>query len=263
MTHDLYQVDAFTQEPFKGNPAAVCLLEGPQSEDWMQALAAEMNLSETAFLLPEGQKWRLRWFTPTTEVDLCGHATLASAFVLFETHPALRDSPLTFLTRSGPLGAEWADGRIRLDFPRMSPEPIPVEPVVVSALGFSPVQAVRSGEYYLFEARDAEAVLGAEPDFDLLETLPMPEVIITAQSPEPPYDFISRFFAPRLGVDEDPVTGSAHCLLAPFWAKRLQKDTFQAYQASSRGGELALALMENRVQITGAAHIVFKATVWV
>ena len=258
MTVELYQVDAFTDQPFRGNPAAVCLFERQQSDAWMQALAAEMNLSETAFLLPEGDGWRLRWFTPATEVDLCGHATLASACVLFHKHPEWQGQQLRFRTRSGVLLASWAAGRIELDFPVKPPTPITVPGGIAEALGFRPIEAVCSGDYFLFEAPDADLIAAAEPDFQRLKALPMPEVIITARSKDPAFDFISRFFAPQLGIDEDPVTGSAHCLLAPYWAEKLGKDCFTAYQASQRGGVLGLRLSGERVAITGAAVIVFQ-----
>ena len=259
MTHTLYQVDAFTEEPFRGNPAGVCLLKSPESDEWMQALASEMNLSETAYLLPEGDGWRLRWFTPTTEVDLCGHATLASAKVLFEGHPELRDELVRFHTRSGLLTARWDDGLVELDFPAMVFEPITVEPRIPGVLGFYPVSAVYSGNYYLFEALEEKMIRNAKPDIPALKALPMPEVIITAKSEEAEIDFVSRFFAPQLGVDEDPVTGSAHCLLMPYWAKKLSKNEMDAFQASERGGFLHLRLSGDRVFITGAARIIFKA----
>jgi len=154
MSHSLYQVDAFTDQPFKGNPAGVCLLADEKSEGWMQSLAAEMNLSETAFLLPEGEGWRLRWFTPLTEVDLCGHATLASARVLFEIHPELREEVVQFETRSGKLLARWVEGRVELDFPAMRFDPLTVNARLPEILGFYPIDAVFSGNYYLFEAAD-------------------------------------------------------------------------------------------------------------
>lgn len=259
MTHTLYQVDAFTEEPFRGNPAGVCLLKSPVSDEWMQGLAAEMNLSETAYLLPEGDGWRLRWFTPKTEVDLCGHATLASAKVLFEIHPEMRDDPVKFYTRSGELSAKWIDGSLELNFPAMSYEPITVIASLPKILGFQPIGAVRSGDYYLFEALEEEMIHSTQPDIPALKTLPMPEVIITARSEDPEVDFVSRFFAPQLGVDEDPVTGSAHCLLAPYWSKKLGKNEMAAYQASNRGGYLDLRLSGDRVFITGAARIIFQA----
>lgn len=259
MTHKLYQLDAFTKAPFKGNPAAVCLLAGPQPERWMQALAAEMNLSETAFLLPEDEGWRLRWFTPTTEVDLCGHATLASAMVLFTIHPALRAHPICFYTRSGELRARWIEEAVELDFPAMAYKPCSYEPQLANILGFPPVNAVFSGDYVLFEAESASPIHAARPLTEDLLSLPLPEIIITAKSDDPAFDFISRFFAPQLGVAEDPVTGSAHCLLAPYWADKLGKQELIAFQASQRGGELHLRLVEDRVRITGAAKFIFSA----
>jgi len=255
----LFQVDAFTDQPFFGNPAAVCLLKEPASDQWMQSLAAEMNLSETAFLLAEGKGWRLRWFTPRTEVDLCGHATLASAQVLFELQPEMREHSIRFHTRSGLLKARWVDERVELDFPVMHPDPIEVLPEIDSILGVSVVQGIRSGDYYLFEVESDQAIRDAKPDFRALSESAMPEVIITARSEDPAFDFVSRFFAPKLGIDEDPVTGSAHCLLAPYWAERMGKIRFNAYQASSRGGILYVELVGERVFISGSAKIILSA----
>ncbi len=263
MAHDLYQVDAFTSKAFSGNPAAVCFLDRPQPDEWMQNLAAEMNLSETAFLLPEGEGWRLRWFTPATEVDLCGHATLASAYALFESRPELRESPLTFFTRSGTLSARWKAEGVELNFPAMTPQALTVDEAVFRALGFEPIAAVYSGNYFLFEAKDPAQIHQASPDFGLLMDLPMPEVIITADGKDTQHDFVSRFFAPQLGVDEDPVTGSAHCLLTPYWAAKKGKTHFRAFQSSARGGELGLVLSADRVLITGAARMIFKAVLCV
>jgi PhzF family phenazine biosynthesis protein len=258
MAHKLFQVDAFTEVPFKGNPAAVCLLSGPEPSTWMQSLAMEMNLSETAFLLPEEQGWRLRWFTPTTEVRLCGHATLASAVVLFTTRPELQGGSLRFNTLSGELQARWLAGQVALDFPIMEPEPAAISPEVEKALGISLQTAVHSGDYYLFEAVDAAAVRSLTPDFYALAQCPTPEVIVTARSDGPDFDFISRFFAPQLGINEDPVTGSAHCLLAPFWAEKLQKNSFRAFQASARGGVLRVQVQGERVELIGGASFIFK-----
>lgn len=258
MPHKLFQIDAFTDIPFKGNPAAVCLLQGPEPTKWMQSLAMEMNLSETAFLLPEDGAWRLRWFTPKTEVRLCGHGTLASAMALFTTRPELREETLRFKTLSGELRARWAGGRVVLDFPAMAPKPAAISPKLESALGIHLVKAVYAGDYYLFEAEDDPAVRQLSPDFAALALCPMPEVIVTARSAERGFDFISRFFAPQLGINEDPVTGSAHCLLAPYWANKLNKPSFKAYQASSRGGVLHVQLKGERVEIAGAAAFVFE-----
>ena len=194
MAMELYQVDAFTKEPFRGNPAAVCLLTEPKPDEWMKAVAAEMNLSETAFLLAEGDQpgWRLRWFTPATEVDLCGHATLASARVLFERQPELRSGALTFQTRSGELQARWLEGAIELDFPAMESEPLAVESDISDILGFQPVDAAYDGNYFLFEAPNTAAIRTAKPDFAALVESQTPEVIITARSDQPEFDFISR-----------------------------------------------------------------------
>lgn len=257
MPHKLFQVDAFTDEPFKGNPAAVCLMQDTESADWMQSLAAEMNLSETAFLLPEGGGWRLRWFTPKTEVQLCGHATLASAMVLFTTRPALRDGLIRFQTLSGELQARWVGGKIALDFPAMHPAPAAVGPELEAALGTPLIQAVNAGDYSLYEAEDAKAVRGLAPDYAALAECATPEVIVTAHSDDPAFDFISRFFAPQLGINEDPVTGSAHCLLAPYWAGKLGKASFNAYQASERGGSLQVQLEGDRVELLGSATLIF------
>lgn len=263
MNHKLFQVDAFSGEPFKGNPAAICLLSRSEPDAWLQGLAAEMNLSETAFVLENETGWDLRWFTPTTEVDLCGHATLASAKVLFETRPDLGEHPIKFQTRSGELAARWQDGKVTLDFPVMRYQPISINPDVADVLGFQPVKAVFSGSYYLFEAETPELVYEAHPNMAELTKLPMPEIIITAISQEPGYDFISRFFAPQLGISEDPVTGSAHCLLTPYWAEKMGKTAFTAFQASARGGALMLHLVGDRVHITGEAIIIFEANLLV
>jgi len=259
MAHQLFQVDAFTNEPFKGNPAAVCLLDGAMAADGMQSLASEMNLSETAFLQPVNGGWQLRWFTPATEVDLCGHATLASARVLFEIQPNLRSAPIRFWTRSGELQARWVEGKVQLDFPAMVYEPLEIPDQFVEIFGFYPVEAVFSGTFFLFEAQEPRLVEEAQPDMKKLIQLPMPEVIITARTPDRDYDFLSRFFAPQLGVPEDPVTGSAHCLLTPYWAEKMGKNTFTAYQASPRGGWLNVTWIDDRVLISGDSVLIFKA----
>lgn len=262
MDFPLYQVDAFTDQPFTGNPAAVCLLSHPAEPAWMQSVAMEMNLSETAFLNPDGDGWRLRWFTPKQEVNLCGHATLASAKVLFEREQALRSEPLTFNTRSGDLSARWVDGRVELNFPAHTYQPVTCEDYTDRALGFTPVNAVCSGDYALFEAEHDNDIRQARPDFTLVADFSASQVMITARSNNPAFDFVSRFFAPKLGIDEDPVTGSAHCLLAPYWAEKMNKTAFTAYQASARGGKLDLRLAGERVMITGDAVIVFEGQLY-
>jgi PhzF family phenazine biosynthesis protein len=263
MAIPIYQVDAFTEEPFKGNPAGVCLLSGPAEAAWMQSVAAEMNLAETAFPLPEGDGFRLRWFTPKVEVKLCGHATLATAHVLWEQGILAPDREARFHTLSGLLTAR-RDGRlIELDFPARPPLPQPPDwaDAVVGALGLKPVYIGMSAEDILFEAADEAAVRSVEPDFAMLRTLPARGVIVTSRSRDSRFDFVSRFFAPAVGVDEDPVTGSSHTVLVPYWAGRLGKTSFTAYQASARGGILHLRLDGDRVKIAGQAVTVIKGDI--
>ena len=260
MAIPIFQVDAFTSEPFKGNPAGVCLLRGPAEDAWMQSVAAEMNLAETAFPLAEGDGFRLRWFTPKVEVKLCGHATLATAHILWEQGivPAGREA--RFQTLSGLLTARRDGDLVELDFPARPP--LPKAPdwaeAVVGALGIKPTAIVLSAEDVLFEAADEEAVRSVQPDFATLRSLPARGVIVTSRSSSPDYDFVSRFFAPAVGVDEDPVTGSSHTVLVPYWAKKLGKSEFTAFQASARGGILRLRLAGDRVKIAGRAVTVIK-----
>ena len=260
MSVPIFQVDAFTEEPFKGNPAGVCLLSGPADPVWMQDVAAEMNLAETAFPLAEGDGFRLRWFTPKVEVKLCGHATLATAHILWEQGivPAGREA--RFQTLSGLLTARRDGDLVELDFPARPP--LPKAPdwaeAVVGALGIKPTAIVLSAEDVLFEAADEEAVRSVQPDFATLRSLPARGVIVTSRSSSPDYDFVSRFFAPAVGVDEDPVTGSSHTVLVPYWAKKLGKSEFTAFQASARGGILRLRLAGDRVKIAGRAVTVIR-----
>jgi PhzF family phenazine biosynthesis protein len=259
MSLDLYQVDAFTDRPFGGNPAAVCLLAEPREAEWMQLVAREMNLSETAFLHPEGSgDWRLRWFTPAVEVELCGHATLASAHVLWESGRLGPEEPARFHTLSGVLTAERREGAIELDFPARPAAEAELPPGLAEALGVEPRFVGRSRYDYLIEAPSEEAVRAAVPDHGLLRTLPVRGVILTAASSSDPYDFVSRFFAPGAGVDEDPVTGSAHCTLGPFWAGRLGKSSFLAWQASARGGAVQVRVEGERVKLGGRAVTVLR-----
>ena len=248
-----FQVDAFTAKPFTGNPAAVCLLEKEADADWMQAVAAEMNLSETAFVAPLANGFGLRWFTPATEVDLCGHATLASAQVLWETGRLTEDDTANFHTRSGVLTAKRVGDWIELDFPATPAEPIESPPGLSDLLGSVPKFVGRSRFDLLLELTDAEELRDLNPDFAGLSSLPVRGFIVTSKSDLPEYDFLSRFFAPAAGINEDPVTGSAHCALAPFWGERLGKSEMTAFQASARGGVVKVKLAGERVLLRGRA----------
>jgi len=312
MTLPLYQVDAFTSVPFEGNPAGVCLLDGPRPDAWMQALAQEMNLSETAFLLAEGGGYNLRWFTPVTEVSLCGHATLASAHVLFESGRLAPGATAHFFSLSGvltavvltegkqgghvpyrvlgegpplhnaqppvfvggdprvasdlqgiPLMAENFSDRpwIELDFPADPVQAADPPPGLLAALGLDekPRFVGRSQNAFLIELGSEPQLRRLAPDFARLKAMAdMRSVIVTCAAQTPGYDFISRYFAPWIGINEDPVTGSAHTRLIPYWAGRLGKTSFSAYQASARGGELRLRLLGLRVGIAGQAVTVFS-----
>ncbi|MFI5403569.1 MAG: PhzF family phenazine biosynthesis protein [Planctomycetota bacterium] len=251
----LWHVDAFAAEPFTGNPAAVCLLDRARDDRWMQDVAAEMNLSETAFLLPEGDAWRLRWFTPATEVDLCGHATLASAHVLWVTKKG-GPGGLRFLTRSGDLMASRRGGMIEIDLPALPTAEEPPPPGLVEAIGVKPCSAHRSRFDRLLELESEDAVRAVKPDFRALRGVDTRGVIVTSRGKR--HDFVSRFFAPAAGVDEDPVTGSAHCVLAPFWAVRLKKAQMAGFQASRRGGEVRVRLEKDRVFLGGLARTVLE-----
>ena len=255
----LLQVDAFTDEPFKGNPAAVCMLEEQKSSDWMQHLAQEMNLSETAFLRPQDGGWSLRWFTPAVEVDLCGHATLASAHALWEEGSLPLNETAKFHTRSGVLTASRAGDWIELDFPAKPQEPVAAPAGLLEALGIRNAKHVGKSAFdYLVELDSEDAVRQLNPDHATLRKLTVRGVIVTSRSKNGDFDFVSRFFAPGAGIDEDPVTGSAHCTLAPFWATRLHKNEFVAYQASPRGGVVRVRLAGDRVKLGGRAVTVFR-----
>lgn len=257
MGYPIYQVDAFTNKPFAGNPAAVCLLlNGEKSPQWMQQVAMEMNLSETAFLMPQGDGWRLRWFTPAVEVDLCGHATLASAHVLFSQGLATAKEEIKFFTASGLLTAHLEDDWLELDFPAEPPWREAINPEIIQALGIKPLFAGRNRIDYLVEVGSEEEILALKPDMGRLGELTERGVMVTAPATRKGYDFVSRFFAPGAGIDEDPVTGSAHCCLGPYWQPRLNKTQFLAWQASSRGGEVNVRLQGDRVILGGQAVLV-------
>jgi PhzF family phenazine biosynthesis protein len=255
-TMRIVQVDAFTDRAFGGNPAAVCVLPGPADDGWMQRVALEMNLSETVYVHREGaDAWRLRWFTPVAEVDLCGHATLATAHAMWEGGALAEGEPARFETRSGRLTAtRGADGWIELDFPAEPARVVELSESERAAVGVPTRCAGRNRMDLLVELADAAAVRSYRPDFGRLAEVPARGVIVTARGESGTgYDFLSRFFAPRLGVPEDPVCGSAHCALAPYWAERLGKTTLLAYQASERGGVLRLRVSGDRVALAGQA----------
>jgi PhzF family phenazine biosynthesis protein len=255
----IYHVDAFTDTVFAGNPAAVCILPEPREDAWMQKLAREMNLSETAFLQRRAGGYGLRWFTPLVEVDLCGHATLASAHILWEQGLLGKEEIARFHTRSGLLTAERQEEWIQMDFPALPDRKMPIPRGMIRAIGLKPRYVGRSRFDYLVEVESENAVRRMKPNFTLLATLPIRGLIVTAKARTPPYDFVSRFFAPRAGVNEDPVTGSSHSVLGPFWKNRLGKDELLAYQASKRGGTLKVKVGDRRVFIAGKAVTVLKA----
>jgi PhzF family phenazine biosynthesis protein len=254
MGQTIFQVDAFTDKPFAGNPAGVCVLPEPRSERWMQDVAREMNLSETAFLLKQEDGFQLRWFTPAAEVDLCGHATLASAHILWETDYLQPQEQARFHTRSGLLTAERLDGNwIELDFPAKPEQATDAPPHLLEALGIQAQYVGVNVFDYLVEVDTEETLRNMQPDITLLAQVPVRGVIVTSRASTPDYDFVSRFFAPRVGVNEDPVTGSAHCCLTPYWSERLGKNELLAYQASARGGVLRVRISSDRVKIGGQA----------
>jgi predicted PhzF superfamily epimerase YddE/YHI9 len=255
----IVQVDAFTSEPFRGNPAAVCLLEEDRDAAWMQSAAAEMNLAETAFLRPRADgDFDLHWFTPAVEVDLCGHATLASAHVLWESGRLAPEQPARFHTKSGLLTADRRGDWIELDFPATPEQEVEAPPGLFEALGARARYVGRSRFDYLVELESEEAVAALRPDFGRLAKISARGVIATSRSASPDFDFVSRFFAPASGIDEDPVTGSAHCCLAPFWSGRLGKQSFLARQISARGGVLRVRLSGDRVLLAGQAVTVLQ-----
>lgn len=260
MIQKIFQVDAFTGEPYRGNPAGVCVLHEARDETWMQAVAREMNVAETAFLLADGaDSFQLRWFTPTVEVDLCGHATLASAHILWEEGIIKEGRRIVFNTRSGELKAERAGEWIQMDFPaEPAAQEIPAPVELRDALGIAHDRVRRNRLDFLVEVESEQVLRAIEPNMKLLRVLPARGVIVTSRADDAKYDFVSRFFAPGAGVDEDPVTGSAHCCLGPFWAERLGKDELLGYQASARGGEVRVRVAGGRVLLGGQAVTVLR-----
>lgn len=260
MGQPLFQVDAFTDRPFAGNPAAVCILNEPGDAAWMQQVAREMNLSETAFLSRQDDGYDLRWFTPVVEVDLCGHATLASAHVLWEQGYLPAGAQARFHTKSGLLTAVQSSDWIELDFPAKPEEPAENIPGLADALGTTPIYVGMSQFDCLVEVESEADVRDLQPDLAQIAAIPVRGVIVTSRASTPGYDFVSRFFAPNVGVPEDPVTGSAHCVLSPFWSKRLGRERLTGYQASPRGGVVRVQLDGERVRLGGQAVTILKGS---
>ena len=261
MPQPIVHVDAFTDVAFGGSPAAVCVLPAAREATWMQHVAREMNLSETAFVVPRdgaSGDFDLRWFTPTVEVDLCGHATLASAHVLWEDGRVAAEAAARFHTRSGLLTAARRGDWIELDFPATPEQPIDPPPGLVEAVGATPRHVGRSRFDFLFELEDETAARNVRPDFGRLRGFAARGVIVTARADDPAIDFVSRYFAPAFGIDEDPVTGSTHCCLGPFWSGRLNKTEFVARQVSTRGGMLKVKVDGDRVRLGGQAVTVLR-----
>jgi PhzF family phenazine biosynthesis protein len=255
------QIDAFTDRPFTGNPAAVCLLASARDAGWMQQVALEMNLAETAFLVRRRDGFDLRWFTPGAEVDLCGHATLASAHALWEEGQLKPSDTAHFHTRSGLLTATRRGGHIWLDFPATPVASAPPPAGLEQAIGRAGTMVGRTVFDYLVELDSEAALRSLTPDMTLLAGIPYRGLIVTAPSADSRYDFVSRFFAPGLGIPEDPVTGSAHCGLGPFWRDRLGKDEMVGYQASARGGTVLVRIEGNRVHLGGQAVTVLRGEI--
>ncbi len=255
---EIIQVDAFTDVPFAGNPAAVCILSEPRDERWLQNVAREMNLSETAFLSRQTEGFSLRWFTPATEVDLCGHATLASAHVLWEFGHLESSHHAHFYTRSGLLTATRQEGWIELNFPATVEKPITPPPNLLEALDVTATYVGKNIFDYVVEVASEEMVRGIKPNYSLLATVAARGVIVTSRSSSRQYDFVSRFFGPQVGVNEDPVTGSAHCCLGPYWSNHLHKEELVGYQVSARGGVVRVRVSGDRVYLGGQALTVMR-----
>ncbi len=260
----IYQVDAFTAEPFKGNPAGVCILSKEVSKKWMQNLAAEMNLSETAFIVKTANKYKIRYFSPAAEVPLCGHATLASAHVLFQSGMVRRNEVITFTSRVGDLFVRKSGNWIIMNFPAYDLEPIQIPSIAEKLIGIRPEKLYRtSHDWILALLNNEEDIRNLKPDFSMMKDSPFGNLIVTAPSEDTNFDFCVRCFAPALGINEDPVTGSAHCALTPFWNKTTGREEFISRQISKRSGILKVALKGNRVEIAGHAKTIFKAELYV
>jgi PhzF family phenazine biosynthesis protein len=254
----LFIVDAFADRPFTGNPAAVCLIDAEQDADWMQSVATEMNLSETAFVRALDDGFELRWFTPAVEVELCGHATLASAHVLWTEGVVNTAQPIRFHTKSGVLTCANDEGLVELDFPATPVEEADPPVGLFDALGVNPAFVGRSKFDRFVLVESEQIVRSLKPDFGKLRQISMRGVIVTSTSDDPQFDFVSRYFAPAAGVDEDPVTGSAHCCLGPYWSEQLGKTEMTAFQASARGGVVRVRIAGDRVLLGGQAVTIVR-----
>jgi PhzF family phenazine biosynthesis protein len=260
----IYQVDAFTDQPFKGNPAGVCILEKEMAEEWMQNVAAEMNLSETAFIIREKREFLIRFFSPEAEIPLCGHATLSSAHIMFETGVVSRKDKITFQSKSGKLIISNSGSWIIMNFPSYPLKPVKIPTGINKIIGIKPVELYRTGHGWTFALLKSEnEVRDLKPDFKLMKDSEFGDLIVTAPSADKHYDFCVRCFAPALGIDEDPVTGSAHCALVPFWYDKTGKKEFVSHQVSRRGGILRVKKKGDRVEISGQARTIFKAELFV
>jgi PhzF family phenazine biosynthesis protein len=256
----IYQVDAFTSEPFKGNPAGVCILEKELTGEWMQNFAAELHVSETAFITKDKDLFRIRYFTPESEVPLCGHATLASAHIMFETGIINKKETITFSSKAGILKTSYADGWIFMNFPAYDIEKEHIPEDLCYNIVITPLEYYTTSHgWKLILLKNEAEVRNLEPDFRTLKNSPYGDLIVTAPSSDPQYDFCVRCFAPALGIDEDPVTGSAHCALVPFWHKKTGRIDFISHQVSKRGGVLKVAMRDDRVEIAGQAKTIFQA----
>jgi PhzF family phenazine biosynthesis protein len=260
----IYQVDAFTIESFKGNPAGVCILENDMPEKWMQNVAAEMNLSETAFIIPDKSYFRIRFFSPQAEIPLCGHATLSSSHILYETGIVPREKEIKFLSKVGELVIRSEGSWVTMNFPAYGLSQIEIPDIIESIIGIRPAELHKTAHGWTFVLlRNENEVISLKPDFKLMKNSGFGDMIVTAPSDDKSYDFCVRCFAPALGIDEDPVTGSAHCALVPFWHSRTGRKKFISHQVSKRGGVLKVELKDERVEISGQALTIMKAELFV
>ncbi|MFE4429128.1 PhzF family phenazine biosynthesis protein [Peribacillus butanolivorans] len=256
---ELTIINTFTDQPFRGNPAAVCFFSEEKNTEWMQQIAKETNLPVTAFIINlHKNECSLRWFTPSIEIPICGHGTLASSFFLWGKGYAQKNKPIVYQTKSGVLTSKLVDGMVQLEFPSLIEKEAIAPDLLIKALGVVPTYVGQNKWDYLIEVQSEEIVRNLNPDIDLIAQLPIRGIIVTSQSDSSEYDFVSRFFSPAQGLNEDYVTGSAHCCLGPYWKSKLGKNIFQAYQASERGGVIKVEVVEDIVKLSGNAVTIFE-----